>query len=156
MRYARMSYTYEYTLEMINFIFSIIFNIEAILKLIALGWHYFKNSWNRFDFYIVLGTDIGFTLSLFIGFNISTAASIIRAFRILRIFRLLRSFGKMILDALVYIVPQITNIISLIFLLLFIYSCLGINLFATTMYRENYHRLSNFRNFYNSIILLLR
>jgi voltage-gated sodium channel type IV alpha len=156
MRYARMSDTYELTLEFLNYVFGIIFNIEMILKLIGIGVHYFKNSWDKFDFVIVIGTDIGFLLSLFVGFNIATAATIVRAFRILRIFRLMKSFGKMILDALIYIIPQITNIMSLIFLLLFIYSCLGISLFATTMYRENYNRLSNFRNFYNSIIILLR
>ena len=156
MRYARMSKTYETTLESINYVFSAIFNLELILKLIGIGCHYFHNSWNRFDFMIVLGTDIGFILNIFIGFNISTAASIVRAFRILRIFRLMKSFGKVILDAVVYIIPQITNIMSLIFLLLFIYSALGINLFSTAMYRENYHRLSNFRNFYSSIIILMR
>lgn len=156
MRYARMSNTYERILESINYVFSLIFNIELILKLIGLGFHYFKSSWNRFDFLIVLGTDIGFILSIFIGFDISTAASIVRGFRILRVFRLMKSFGKVILGAFVYIIPQITNIMSLIFLLLFIYSALGINLFSTAMYRSNYHRLSNFRNFYSSIIILLR
>ncbi|CAI2381758.1 unnamed protein product [Moneuplotes crassus] len=156
MRYARMSDTYEFTLETINYVFSIIFNIEMILKMIGNGIHYFKGAWNKFDFLIVVGTDIGFMINIFIGVNISTAATVVRAFRILRIFRLMKSFGKMILDALVYIIPQITNIMSLIFLLLFIYSCLGISLFAPVMYRENYNRLSNFRNFFFSIIILLR
>ena len=93
---------------------------------------------------------------MFIGVDISTAATIVRAFRILRIFRLMKSFGKVILDTLMYILPQITNIMSLIFLLLFIYSALGISLFSTAMYRDNYHRLSNFRDFYFSIIILMR
>ncbi|CAI2378685.1 unnamed protein product [Moneuplotes crassus] len=156
MRYARMSDNYELALETANMVFSIIFNLEMILKIIGNGMHYFKGSWNRFDFAIVIGTDIGFIMSLFLSVNISTAATVIRAFRILRIFRLVKSFGKMILDALVYIIPQVTNIMSLIFLLLFIFSCLGISLFATVMYRENYNRLSNFRNFFFSIIILLR
>jgi len=45
-----MSDSYELTLEILNYFFSIIFNIEAVLKLIGIGFHYFKNSWNRFDF----------------------------------------------------------------------------------------------------------
>lgn len=104
----------------------------------------------------MLGTDVGFFLDMFVGVDISTAATIVRAFRILRIFRLMKSFGKVILDTLMYILPQITNIMSLIFLLLFIYSALGISLFSTAMYRENYNRLSNFRDFYFSIIILMR
>jgi uncharacterized membrane protein len=157
MRYARMSDTYEMTLEFLNYSFSLVFNIEMVLKLIGMGKHYFSSSWNKFDFLIVLGTDIGFLLNLMsIGIDISTAATVIRAFRIMRVARLMKSFGRVILDTLAYIIPQITNIMSLIFLLLFIYSALGINLFSTIMYRENYNELNNFRNFYNSIIILMR
>ena len=36
MRYARMSETYENTIEYINYVFAIIFNLEMIVKLIAL------------------------------------------------------------------------------------------------------------------------
>lgn len=51
MRYARMSDTYEKTIEYINYGFAIIFNIEMIVKLIGLCHKYFTESaWNRFDF----------------------------------------------------------------------------------------------------------
>ena len=33
--------------------FTIIFIIEAVLKLIAYGKSYFENSWNKFDFFVV-------------------------------------------------------------------------------------------------------
>lgn len=36
MQYARMSTTYENTIEYINYVFAVIFNIEMIIKLIAL------------------------------------------------------------------------------------------------------------------------
>ena len=79
-----------------------------------------------------------------------------RAFRIMRIFRLLRSYGQVIITTLINVSFQITNILSLIFLLLFIYSALGINLFATMMYREIYNEQRNFRSFPNAIILLMQ
>lgn len=74
----------------------------------------------------------------------------------MRIFRLLRSYGQVIISTLIIVSFQITNVLSLIFLLLFIYSALGINLFATAMYREGYTNQSNFRSFPNAIIILMR
>ncbi len=36
-----------------NYIFTVIFVIELITKLIAFGGSYFKNTQNRFDFFVV-------------------------------------------------------------------------------------------------------
>ena len=47
-----------------NYAFAAIFNIEAFLKIIGLGANYFKNSWNIFDFLIVIGTNLGILLDL--------------------------------------------------------------------------------------------
>ena len=124
MRYARMSSEYELILEGFNYAFSLIFNIELVIKLIGLGKYYFSSSWNKFDFFVVICTDVGFIIDQLLDSKIKTAALVIRSFRILRILRLMKSFGSMILDTLIYIIPQIANIMSLIFLLLFIYSVL--------------------------------
>mmetsp|Transcript_9191 Transcript_9191/g.12199 ORF Transcript_9191/g.12199 Transcript_9191/m.12199 type:complete len:110 (-) Transcript_9191:1253-1582(-) len=106
------------------------------LKLFAYGKRYFKDSWRNFDGLVVILTDFGLLINLLdLGGNVSSAASVVRGFRIMRIFRLIRSSMsiRLILDALVHIIPQITNIVSLIFLLFFIYSALGINLFGAVM-----------------------
>lgn len=104
-----------------------------------------------------MGTDIGFIFNVVnIGIDISTTATVVRSFRIMRMFRLLKSYGRVVLDTLVNIIPQITNIMSLIFLLLFIYSVLGISLFADVKYSDNYNQDNNFRNFPQSIVLLFR
>lgn len=82
---------------------------------------------------VVIGTDIGILLDFVVkGSSISTAATVVRAFRIMRIVRLVRRQEniKIILDTLVNIIPQITNFITLMFLLLFIYAALGINQFS--------------------------
>ena len=63
---------------------------------------------------------------------------------------------KIILDTLVHIIPNITNIMSLIFLLFFIYSALGINLFSGVMYQDLYNSKTNFRNFFSALLLLMR
>ena len=42
-----------------NFIFTIVFTFEAILKIYAYRRLYFYDSWNRFDFFIVIFTWFG-------------------------------------------------------------------------------------------------
>ena len=52
-------------LKQANAFFSIAFNIEMILKLIALQKEYFFNNWNLLDMFIVMSADIGFLLQHF-------------------------------------------------------------------------------------------
>ena len=158
-RYARMSDLYSSILENFNLAFAIVFNFEAFVKIIAFGKSYFNNSWNKFDLSIVIGTDIGLLMNVVnMGINVSTIATVVRAFRIMRIFRLVKSSQNMriILDTISHILPQIMNIMSLVFLLLFIYSILGMNLFAGVMFQDNYNERGNFRTFEDSILLLYR
>ena len=42
-----------FALDFSGWVFTFIFLIECILKLIAYGKTYFKNSWNQFDFVVV-------------------------------------------------------------------------------------------------------
>jgi hypothetical protein len=71
-------------------LFSVVFNVEMILKLIALEHQYFWFAWNLFDMFIVIAADIGIILDIFeLSKNFSTAVTILRAFRIMRIVRIL-------------------------------------------------------------------
>lgn len=63
---------------------------------------------------------------------------------------------KLILDTLFNIIPQITNFIALMFLLLFIYSALGMNQFSTVKHQELVNDQNNFEGVGNSIVLLFR
>ena len=108
---------------------------------------------------VVIGTDIGIVLNFTTsGSSFSTAATVVRAFRIMRIVRLVRTQQniKIILDTLVNIIPQITNFIALMFLLLFIYAALGINLFSGVAEGEFVTEKNNFRSIGTAIIYLFR
>ena len=48
-----MTISFTTFLDFCGNIFSFIFFVEMVLKLIAYGDTYFKNSWNRFDFIVV-------------------------------------------------------------------------------------------------------
>ena len=52
-------------LEIINYTFSGIFTLEAIIKIVALRSDYFRDSWNIFDFIIVVFTLLIQALKLF-------------------------------------------------------------------------------------------
>lgn len=54
---------YNWVLELINYVFTAIFGLEATLKLIGFGMSYFKNSWNRFDFIVVIASFIDIIMS---------------------------------------------------------------------------------------------
>lgn len=91
-----------------NIFFAVIFNIEMVMKLLGLGCQYFDSAWNCFDMFVVILTDGGFVLQAFItGSAISSAATVVRAFRIMRIIRLVRSQEeiKVIFDTILIILP---------------------------------------------------
>ena len=48
-----MSQKSEDITETINYFFSAIFIVEAVIKLLAFSNRYFRDSWNVFDFFIV-------------------------------------------------------------------------------------------------------
>ena len=54
--YEGSSLTYDFVLQIFNYIFTSVFIIEAVLKLIAFRLSYFKSNWNRFDFMVVLSS----------------------------------------------------------------------------------------------------
>jgi uncharacterized membrane protein len=83
---------------------------------------------------------------------------VVRGFRIMRIFRLIKSSVhiRLIMDTLINIMPQITNIMSLIFILFFIYASLGINLFSNIKLRGELNEKNNFQTFSNAMLLLMR
>ena len=84
--------------------------------------------------------------------------TVFRAFRITRVFRLIKSSKniRILLDTLIFILPSIANVSSLVCLLFFIYACLGMNLFGTVMRRDNINSHANFENFFSALLLLLR
>ncbi len=74
-------------LDIINLIFTGIFIFEAIFKLIAMGLiRYFQNSWNRFDFFVVVASIIDVIVTKVEGQN----SQFLKSFQIIRVLRVLR------------------------------------------------------------------
>jgi hypothetical protein len=159
MAYARMSDSYRSSLLILNYIFVFLYNIEFAVKFIAYGTQYFTHdSWNIFDFVWVVGSDIILFFDIFgLEGSFKSLFIFLRAFRMIRLLRFINNYGgAKTIATLVYAAPEIQNIMTLVSLITFIYAVLGLNLFATVMYREHYTEQNNFRNIFDSLILLLR
>ena len=52
-------------MDLTNYIFTIIFILEAALKIFVFGWAYFKTSWNKFDFFVVISSILDIILSVY-------------------------------------------------------------------------------------------
>ncbi|GAA6097064.1 voltage-dependent N-type calcium channel subunit alpha-1B isoform X3, partial [Tachysurus ichikawai] len=90
MKFSTASKPYEDMLKWLNIIFTALFTLECILKIIAFGLlNYLKEAWNIFDFVTVLGsiTDI---LVTEIMQNKLINLSFLRLFRAARLIKLLR------------------------------------------------------------------
>ena len=159
MTYARMSNNYETMLLVLNYIFVFTYNVEMVSKLIGLGKQYFTHdSWNIFDFICVIGSDLS-VIFVITGIDgpLHSIFIFLRAFRVIRLMRFVNAYGgSATISTLIDSAPQIQNILTLIILITFIYATLGINLFATVMYRNVYNEQNNFRNIFDALLLLIR
>ena len=72
------------------------------------------------------------------GASMGATTSVIRGFRIMRVFRLVKASIsiRLLIDTILNILPQITNIMGLMGILLFIYAALGLNLFSQVMLQD--------------------
>ncbi|CDW82939.1 voltage-gated ion channel superfamily [Stylonychia lemnae] len=146
-------------LEIINYVFAAIFTFETVIKLIALGYKdYFNNGWNIFDMMVVIGTITSVFLTVFTSTTFGASTTLIRTFRIGRVLRIISkaSFLKKIFNTFLVTIPSLANIGGLLALLLYIFSILGIFLFADVKLQTNLDQHANFQNFYTAFLTLVR
>ncbi|CAE8631108.1 unnamed protein product [Polarella glacialis] len=144
--------------DIVNYVCSIIFLIEAILKLFALRRNYWKDYWNCFDFACVLATLLGIAIRYGTGLDMKSITSVIRIFRIARLFRLLRflkGLNRLFL-ALVISLPKLVNVVLILLLLLVLFGILGVSLFSCAKFSETLNVHGNFRDFFWAFTTLFR
>lgn len=120
-------------LDYINYSFAIIFAIESFLKLFALGCRaYFRDSGNAFDFMIVITSIISTSISIQMHADFGSSTTFIRAMRMSRVFKYIKQAKqiKIIFETVIVVIPALTNIGGLLLLFLYIFSVLGVFLFA--------------------------
>ncbi|EGZ28555.1 hypothetical protein PHYSODRAFT_467180 [Phytophthora sojae] len=149
---------YEAGLNYLNYFFSAVFALEAVLKIIGLGKYYWKDRWNVFDFIVVLGALFGVIYQMFGGSSVGAAASTVRSFRVGRLFRLVHSAPSLrqLFNTLLITLPSLANIGGLLFLVFFIYAAMGVQLFAKVKFGELITPTANFQSLLKAMITLVR
>ncbi|XP_036383551.1 voltage-dependent T-type calcium channel subunit alpha-1G isoform X6 [Megalops cyprinoides] len=168
MEHYQQSKMLDEALKICNYIFTIIFVLESVFKLVAFGFRrFFKDRWNQLDLAIVLLSIMGITLEeIEVNASLPINPTIIRIMRVLRIARVLKLLKmavgmRALLDTVIQALPQVGNLGLLFMLLFFIFAALGVELFGDLICDELHPceglgRYATFRNFGMAFLLLFR
>ncbi|KAK3256176.1 hypothetical protein CYMTET_34675, partial [Cymbomonas tetramitiformis] len=127
LEYEGMDPQFRETLELLNFILSLIFLLEMSLKIGGLGFkEYIADGYNKFDLLVNLVNVC--EMSLYQGQ--SGSLSVLRAFRILRVMKLFGNLKtlQLFLGTLMKTVMELGNFTFVVFLVIFIFALLGMQL----------------------------
>ncbi|XP_023556088.1 voltage-dependent N-type calcium channel subunit alpha-1B isoform X3 [Octodon degus] len=159
MKFYDAPYEYELMLKCLNIVFTSMFSMECVLKIIAFGvLNYFRDAWNVFDFVTVLGsiTDILVTEIA----NNFINLSFLRLFRAARLIKLLRQGYtiRILLWTFVQSFKALPYVCLLIAMLFFIYAIIGMQVFGNIALDDetSINRHNNFRTFLQALMLLFR
>lgn len=152
-----------------NICFTIVFCLEAIIKIFALRSLYFKDGWNWFDFLICLVSVLDVSISYM---NVSflrilrVGRVIARILRTLRLAMLVKKskkkgeddtedVGRMFLTILKSI-AAISSVGGLLMIMLFVFSILGVALFGEAPASQQITSYNNFTTVFQAIRVNLR
>nr|XP_023508508.1 voltage-dependent T-type calcium channel subunit alpha-1G isoform X19 [Equus caballus] len=168
MEHYRQPQVLDEALKVCNYVFTVIFVLESVLKLVAFGFRrFFQDRWNQLDLAIVLLSIMGITLEeIEVNASLPINPTIIRIMRVLRIARVLKLLKmavgmRALLDTVMQALPQVGNLGLLFMLLFFIFAALGVELFGDlecdeTHPCEGLGRHATFRNFGMAFLTLFR
>jgi hypothetical protein len=163
--YYTASASYKLSLSYINLIFTAIFLLEAIIKLIGLGGTaYFTSGWNCFDFFVVVASLVDIVMT-FLGNNsvsiIRVGPQLIRVLRVLRVSKLMRIVKSLetienLIQILKLSLPAVMSVLSLLALVYFVFAILGVFLFNEISSGQVINEYVNFHDFGFALLVLLR
>ena len=126
-----------------EWVFNIVFFIECVVKVIALGFifgenAYLKESWNILDFIVVVSSVL---TAPFIPEEISGVLPNLRMLRTFRMLRPLKSVNKLpglkkLIVAMLNSIPKLANVLVLLVFVLYIFSIIGITFFMGHQVRQ--------------------
>uniref|UniRef100_A0A8C4I2S4 Voltage-dependent N-type calcium channel subunit alpha n=1 Tax=Dicentrarchus labrax TaxID=13489 RepID=A0A8C4I2S4_DICLA len=152
---------YEAMLKYLNIVFTALFTLECILKIIAFGpLNYLKAAWNVFDFVTVLGSITDILVTEIKVRDKMINLSFLRLFRAARLIKLLRQGYtiRILLWTFVQSFKALPYVCLLIAMLFFIYAIIGMQVFGNIELIEetaiNHH--NNFQTFFQALTLLFR
>ncbi|XP_044768972.1 voltage-dependent P/Q-type calcium channel subunit alpha-1A [Neomonachus schauinslandi] len=169
MKFYGASVAYENALRVFNIVFTSLFSLECVLKVMAFGiLNYFRDAWNIFDFVTVLGSITDILVTEFGNPNNFINLSFLRLFRAARLIKLLRQGYtiRILLWTFVQSFKALPYVCLLIAMLFFIYAIIGMQVFGNIgidvededsdedEFQITEH--NNFRTFFQALMLLFR
>ncbi|XP_032989660.1 voltage-dependent P/Q-type calcium channel subunit alpha-1A isoform X6 [Rhinolophus ferrumequinum] len=169
MKFYGASLAYENALRVFNIVFTSLFSLECLLKVMAFGiLNYFRDAWNIFDFVTVLGSITDILVTEFGNPNNFINLSFLRLFRAARLIKLLRQGYtiRILLWTFVQSFKALPYVCLLIAMLFFIYAIIGMQVFGNIgidvededsdedEFQITEH--NNFRTFFQALMLLFR
>ncbi|XP_061687550.1 calcium channel, voltage-dependent, L type, alpha 1D subunit, a [Syngnathoides biaculeatus] len=154
---------FNYVMDILNMVFTAVFTVEMVLKLIAFKPRgYFGDAWNVFDALVVIGSIVDIVLSEIDNTEDSARISItfFRLFRVMRLVKLLsRGEGiRTLLWTFIKSFQALPYVALLIAMLFFIYAVIGMQVFGKIAMEDGTHinRNNNFQTFPQAVLLLFR
>ncbi|KAM8801555.1 voltage-dependent L-type calcium channel subunit alpha-1C isoform 17-T17 [Rhynchonycteris naso] len=174
MQHYGQSCLFKIAMNILNMLFTGLFTVEMILKLIAFKPKgYFSDPWNVFDFLIVIGSIIDVILSetnpaehtqcspfMSTEENSRISITFFRLFRVMRLVKLLsRGEGiRTLLWTFIKSFQALPYVALLIVMLFFIYAVIGMQVFGKIALNDTteINRNNNFQTFPQAVLLLFR
>ncbi|XP_045444385.1 voltage-dependent L-type calcium channel subunit alpha-1C isoform X28 [Pipistrellus kuhlii] len=163
MQHYGQSCLFKVAMNILNMLFTGLFTVEMILKLIAFKpKHYFCDAWNTFDALIVVGSivDIAITEVNNAEENSRISITFFRLFRVMRLVKLLsRGEGiRTLLWTFIKSFQALPYVALLIVMLFFIYAVIGMQVFGKIALNDTteINRNNNFQTFPQAVLLLFR
>ncbi|KAM9658822.1 cation channel sperm-associated protein 1 [Trichechus inunguis] len=158
--FAEVEVRGEWYFMAMDSIFLCIYIVEAVLKIMALGFKYFSDAWNNLDFFIMVMAVLDFLL---VQLNSSFSRSVYKQsiYRVLKVFKSLRALRALrvllrfsiltslqeVTGTLARSLPSITAILILMFTCLFLFSVV-----LRALFRQSDPK--RFRNIFTTIFTL--
>ncbi|XP_052339037.1 voltage-dependent L-type calcium channel subunit alpha-1D-like isoform X5 [Oncorhynchus keta] len=157
------SHLFNYAMDVLNMVFTGVFTVEMILKLIAFRPRgYFGDAWNVFDALVVIGSVVDIILSQVDNTEDSARISItfFRLFRVMRLVKLLsRGEGiRTLLWTFIKSFQALPYVALLIAMLFFIYAVIGMQVFGKIAMVDGtqINHNNNFQTFPQAVLMLFR
>uniref|UniRef100_A0A674E5E9 Voltage-dependent L-type calcium channel subunit alpha n=1 Tax=Salmo trutta TaxID=8032 RepID=A0A674E5E9_SALTR len=163
------SHLFNYAMDILNMVFTGVFTVEMIFKLIAFKpRHYFADAWNTFDALIVVGSVVDIAIT---EINVSShlhntedsariSITFFRLFRVMRLVKLLsRGEGiRTLLWTFIKSFQALPYVALLIAMLFFIYAVIGMQVFGKIALVDHtqINRNNNFQTFPQAVLMLFR
>uniref|UniRef100_A0A8B9LEC6 Voltage-dependent L-type calcium channel subunit alpha n=1 Tax=Astyanax mexicanus TaxID=7994 RepID=A0A8B9LEC6_ASTMX len=174
-QHYEQSKLFSYVMDILNMVFTGLFTIEMIVKLLALRLrHYFMDAWNSFDALIVVGsvvdivvTEFSVSLRTLICGTLTSSEDSSRVsitfFRLFRVMRLVKLLSKgegirTLLWTFIKSLQALPYVALLIAMIFFIYAVIGMQTFGKIAMQDYtpINRNNNFQTFPQAVLLLFR